>query len=391
MFDSLLFLRGFAALMILMYHMQYPGVHLPTVFGFDLSILTFANGNAYVWIFFILSGYLIGKGFFTKRYILTPKSLGRFMTKRILRIVPAYYFIAILLTRFFGLWQYPDRWIILFKLLTFTSQGQILFFSIDYLWAISVEMQFYIIAPILYICIGWLQHKPQWMTLFWIIIIFIVGYIGRSISFIQYFPYWPGEYLVKYYSPLLYNLDFFIFGMSINLLLINKKQSIEIFSIKKRISTYGWIILSVCSLLLFYVISSYIRFKLIDYFPHYIRFHGIYLPIITMVMCGIYIYSSEQTTYRTWSRYSVKKIPIYQRILPHRVIEWIGSVSYEFYLVHLPLMNILVLHCLRDSNGCNASQFLLRFFLLTAISMFSAWLLNGFVQAITRAFRKVIV
>lgn len=53
--DALLFLRGFACLMVLIIHCNPPR---NAIFykGYDLSWLTFSSGFVGVWIFFCLSG-----------------------------------------------------------------------------------------------------------------------------------------------------------------------------------------------------------------------------------------------------------------------------------------------------------------------------------------------
>ena len=50
-----------------------------------------------VWIFFILSGFLIGKGFWTGKYKTDNlKDFSKFYTNRALKILPLYFFIVIL-------------------------------------------------------------------------------------------------------------------------------------------------------------------------------------------------------------------------------------------------------------------------------------------------------
>ncbi|MGB3655227.1 MAG: acyltransferase family protein, partial [Rivularia sp. (in: cyanobacteria)] len=62
--DALLALRGFACLMVVTIHCAPPRKSI-IYDGFDLSWLMFSHGAIAVWIFFVLSGYLMGKVFYT--------------------------------------------------------------------------------------------------------------------------------------------------------------------------------------------------------------------------------------------------------------------------------------------------------------------------------------
>jgi peptidoglycan/LPS O-acetylase OafA/YrhL len=68
--DPLLVLRGLACLMVTIIHCNPPRNSI-LFHGLDLSWLCFSNGLVAVWIFFCLSGYLMGKAFYTGRYRLT--------------------------------------------------------------------------------------------------------------------------------------------------------------------------------------------------------------------------------------------------------------------------------------------------------------------------------
>lgn len=75
--DALLALRAFACLMVVMTHCNPPR---NAIFykGYDLSWLTFSPGGVGVWIFFSLSGYLMGKAFYTERYTADVPGLSIF-------------------------------------------------------------------------------------------------------------------------------------------------------------------------------------------------------------------------------------------------------------------------------------------------------------------------
>ncbi|WP_375506305.1 acyltransferase family protein [uncultured Nostoc sp.] len=104
--DALLSLRGVACLIVVIYH----GIIIPQLFGsqlspgaqlsslrqsiiyhgYDFTWILFSHGPAAVWIFFVLSGYLMGKGFYSGRYIANISGIVNFWRNRILRIFPLY-------------------------------------------------------------------------------------------------------------------------------------------------------------------------------------------------------------------------------------------------------------------------------------------------------------
>ena len=126
-------MRGIAALGVIIGHTLY--TKLPVI-----------NGAFWVWVFFILSGYLQGHSFFESRYPFDKKGFRRFYVNRALRIIPLFWLILIsgyLLRSFFGQSIAPFHF---FKeLLALTSNIE----TVGPLWSISAEIKFYIAAPIL--------------------------------------------------------------------------------------------------------------------------------------------------------------------------------------------------------------------------------------------------
>ena len=63
--------------------------------GYDMSWLLRSHGGAGVWMFFVLSGYLMGKAFASNRYPVTWQGVLAFLQNRAVRIVPLYYLTVI--------------------------------------------------------------------------------------------------------------------------------------------------------------------------------------------------------------------------------------------------------------------------------------------------------
>jgi peptidoglycan/LPS O-acetylase OafA/YrhL len=61
-----------------------------TLFGFSAKWLLRGNGQIGVCMFFTLSGYLMGKAFYSRRYLLDAKGISAFLWNRYVRITPLY-------------------------------------------------------------------------------------------------------------------------------------------------------------------------------------------------------------------------------------------------------------------------------------------------------------
>lgn len=107
-------------------------------------------GRTAVWIFFGISGYVIGYGFLYKRYALTALGLRYFYINRFLRIYPLFLFLSIV--GWLTIWavdgRSPISWI------DMPRQFFALQFNHDYrlnsvFWTLGLEIQFYMLAPVL--------------------------------------------------------------------------------------------------------------------------------------------------------------------------------------------------------------------------------------------------
>ncbi len=115
-------LRGLAALLVLMHH----------------ATLSFKGyGGLGVWIFFVLSGFLLTRSFVVNPVAAnTVPALAKFMTRRFRRIVPMYY---VMITVIFLLQNHFD-----------TAVRHYLFIEgAGHYWTILQEMYFYLLLPFL--------------------------------------------------------------------------------------------------------------------------------------------------------------------------------------------------------------------------------------------------
>jgi peptidoglycan/LPS O-acetylase OafA/YrhL len=105
------------------------------------------NGAFWVWIFFGISGYLVGRGFIGGGYELTPQGFARFLKNRALRILPlAFIAMAIgLLGHLAAGVPVPETALLQFLFIPPLNDMSLS----GPLWSVAVEMQFYVLAALL--------------------------------------------------------------------------------------------------------------------------------------------------------------------------------------------------------------------------------------------------
>ena len=149
-------LRAISVIAVIVYH-----------FGLFYNNEILPGGYIGVDIFFVISGYLIGRNLLSEYYLTNSINLKQFYIKRAKRILPALFFILLVTTIFANLFLAP-RLILnyndsLFSSILFVSNfyfwftgqaygsPQIIEQPLLHTWSLSVEEQFYIIFPLIVI------------------------------------------------------------------------------------------------------------------------------------------------------------------------------------------------------------------------------------------------
>jgi peptidoglycan/LPS O-acetylase OafA/YrhL len=161
-FKNLNALRFFAALMVILHHVeQYKRwVNLPNIFG---NVTIDALGHKAVSFFFVLSGFLITYLLLTEDKQTGDISVRNFYVRRILRIWPLYYLIVILClfvvpniidVSQVGVISSYERFGLISVLLLLVLPNVVILFAPtivggNQLWSIGVEEQFYLVWPLL--------------------------------------------------------------------------------------------------------------------------------------------------------------------------------------------------------------------------------------------------
>jgi len=140
-------LRALAIVFVVIYH--------AALFGFKLPGRIDRFGWIGVDLFFVLSGYLIGGQLLAPLAREESIKLGRFFSRRALRIMPAYF---VVLAVYFCLpsWrEYPDMaqplWKFVFSVQNIALHGGTAF---SHAWSLAIEDQFYLALPLILILIS---------------------------------------------------------------------------------------------------------------------------------------------------------------------------------------------------------------------------------------------
>lgn len=143
--------RGVAALAIVVFHVyQFSNVDRFLYLGTPAYTVLNSLDGLVAW-FFVISGFVlfepIARGVVDGSPSLSPR---RFLTRRAVRLLPAYY-VAVSVVWFSRQQSFPGDWRDLVEHLTFTQvfDGTRIFYTIGPAWSVSVEVIFYLVLVVL--------------------------------------------------------------------------------------------------------------------------------------------------------------------------------------------------------------------------------------------------
>jgi peptidoglycan/LPS O-acetylase OafA/YrhL len=278
--DALDGLRGLAAFTVAFSHYTLQTHYLKDIFGL--------SGQIGVMVFFVLSGYLMGKLYIDRSFSLG--SVRRYFRHRLGRILPLY-ILVVLVCYGFNLsghwWPFiPMDWHAFLNHILFVA-GKGVF------WTIPVEVQFYLLFPLL-----WYARST------WSEAVFL--WAGSAICTVAFmgFPSMPAVA-----AP----LPFFLTGVICSR--IDPKSNIgmnPIFLLAMVGYVYCW--------------------------PEISGQHGVWREVQTPIVMAIIVLSTANST---WAA----------TLLGNPVVAYFGRISYSIYLWHMPiLVSLLWLWPLREDT-----------------------------------------
>ena len=288
------------------------GISVLLIFLFHADLKNFSKGYLGVDIFFIISGYVITKILEEKFFFNHSYDFKNFYIKRILRIAPIYFFvITIFIAIFLVIGPLTEIDFIIKKIIfifTFTTNFYYLNYQKEYfdnifqdplnhLWSLAVEMQFYFIFPFLL----YLLKKNFNKELITRILILIIV-CGIALTYYYYFL--SKNINLVFYSPILRSWEFLL--GSLVYYLQNSKNFTKNYIII-LLSKISWIFIIIIIFTIFFSNENYKFLNLI---------------LITISIFFFLLLRKDSLN---------KKFN-------NGPLLYFGSISYSFYLWHLPIL-----------------------------------------------------
>ncbi|MCX4165295.1 MULTISPECIES: acyltransferase [Paraburkholderia] len=257
-------------------------------------------------LFFVLSGFLI-TGILLERKSRQQSYFGYFYARRARRILPPYVLLMIVSSLLFGLgWAQHWQWYAFFATNIGDALNQSGHDSLNVLWSLAVEEQFYIVWPFVILLV------PQ-RALAWVAAALIVGVpVLRAIATPWFDSFWPIYYLTPF------RMDLLAAGALLAVTVRRDRDALEPFKL-----------LAVVGALVALAVLAWLHL-------HYPRFRAANTPLsnaalysISLVLCTSLVVIALQSK------------GIVKRLLSNPVLVYIGTISYTIYLIHLTVLYAL--------------------------------------------------
>lgn len=364
--DKLLALRGLAALSVVVYHAQnYVRPHLNqnvTLLGMDLTWLFTPSGGLAVTIFFVLSGYLMFKAFASGRYKQTVGGVINFYFGRAKRIFPLYFFLIFLFILFCTPKVLePQNFHVIASLLTFTYNGDPLF--VQPFWSLSVEVQFYVILPLLFFLTTKLSRSNTVRALI------CLGFISLGMLARSAYAHPADGGLPSSFEQLAMSIDAFMIGGAGAFITPVIKRRFRVILEKYR-SYIGYA--SVALGIAMIPMASLFAFKLapMGFEP--------FAALVISLFSLLFIVLSEVSTsgeYRAPQAFTLLNTLRH----PSRLPEFIGAMSFGIYLWHAPIIGQSLAFPI--TNEYHLGESLVRSVLIILVSTLAAYISYRLVES----------
>jgi len=340
--DPLLIIRFFAAFLVFITHMSL-FLHPSNDLLAGNWIILRGGAHTGMAIFFTLSGFLMGKAFLLGRYELTKQGILLFYKSRWIRIFPLMFFVA----TFLIVLQYPQvlRFdpLSLIRLLTFNYYGNTIGLNgIGAMWSLSVEFQYYLIAPFIFSIFNEQIKKSKTKGILIVIAVILVFTIIKSAT---------KHYVSVYdlYDPSFFslagNLPFFLVGFLFNYIPLTLSEKAA------KFITHGGVLL--CEIGLVFLLISYLQKHSLTYF------------LCISVLTGFAISALD----------GIRKMPVIlnkSKFSVLNILQMLGVLSYGFYLWH---SGIGYIHSHLFPNGFTShSSYLAEVFIVSIVVLFMSFL-----------------
>jgi len=355
--DPLLIIRFFAAFLVFIKHtslLLHPSNHLLA----GNWVILQGGAHTGMAIFFTLSGFLMGKAFLLGRYELTKQGVLLFYKSRWIRIFPLMFFVATLLI----ILQYPQvlRFdpLSLIRLFTFNYYGNTIGLNgIGAMWSLSVEFQYYLIAPFVFSIFNEQIKKNKTKGMLIVIATILIFTIIKRAT--KHYVLVHGLYDPNFFS-LVGNLPFFLIGFLFNYIPLTLSEKAA------KFITHGGVLL--CEICLAFLLISYLQKHTVIYF------------LCISVLTGFAISALD----------GIRKMPVIlnkSKFSVLNILQMLGVLSYGFYLWH---SGIGYIHSHLFPNEFNShSSYLAEVFIVGMIVLFMSFLSYVLVEDRFNAYKPI--
>jgi len=319
-------LRALACLAVFGVHFQQAVSLQGNIGPFDLARFL-ENGNTGVALFFVLSGFLLSIPFWRSLERAEPVPQWRvFWLKRAARILPAYFICLTVLVVHNRLWEQTGEStnILLHYLLLFNYSPQHIFSINPPFWTLAVEVQFYVLLPLIFLVIAAFPRRLQIPAVAGFAVLAYVALIGviQCEPCREWWP-WNGQHDVTqnpvFTYSLLAHLPHFLLGVlggSVHSMLKDVRRR-HFFSVQKGSEAVFWL----AAALIFIILATPLDTQLSIPFGRY------NLPFVPVLLTLIVLSASHTV--------------LIKALLELAPVRWIGHVSYGVYIYHLPVLNVV--------------------------------------------------
>jgi peptidoglycan/LPS O-acetylase OafA/YrhL len=257
-------------------------------------------------LFFVLSGFLI-TGILLDRKARGQSYFGYFYARRARRILPPYLLLMVVSSLLFGFgWAKHWEWYAFFATNIGDALGQSGHDSLNVLWSLAVEEQFYIVWPFVILLL------PE-RALAWVAAALIVAVpVLRAVATPWFDSFWPIYYLTPFRMDLLAAGALLAVAVRRNPNALQPFRPLAMLGFFAALAVLAWLHI------------------------HYPRFRAENTPLsnaalysVSLVLCTSVVVIALQSQ------------GIVKRLLCNPVLVYIGTISYTIYLIHLSILYTL--------------------------------------------------
>jgi len=300
-------LRFLLASLVMLFHIPqfFENRNLP----FYNNLPIFHKGTEAVYVFFVLSGFLIIRLLYLEKTKTSKINIRNFYMRRILRILPLYILVLFsgllyynVFLKFIGIpYQTTNVLETTFLCLFFLPNVAAKLYHpggiIEVLWSIGIEEQFYLlVAPLL----TFIKSNFYIKALLWFTILYYFLFVSNLFPFLKHF-----DFLYFYFS----------FGGFVAVL--NEK-----YNISKYLNTYFKLGLLICFI-------GYLTTNLFNYLPTNM-YH-----LVGMLLLSFFILSISHN-------------PLFT--IQNKSLNYLGKISYGIYMTHPIIMQLIGFVLLKTSS-----------------------------------------